>query len=299
MLNEILNRNNRRRQLPSVFNHDSIEISDPKEIADQFCKYFTNIGPSLASKIPGSLNSFSHFLPERLVNSVFLELVHEEEIVDICNSFRSSAAPGFDNIPMGTIKECINCIISPLTSIFNLSVTTGEVPDEMKIARVIPLYKSGAHNVFTNYRPVSILPAFSKILEKIMYKRLLAFLDRHKILSDTQFGFRKNHSTSYALTKLYDKISCAINNRETTVSVFIDLSKAFDTVDHNILLDKLEHYGVRAHKDEACRWIPSFHTLLDHFCGPCQLQMALRERQTKPPWHHCYRKMYRSLRKSL
>ena len=75
---------------------------------------------------------------------------------------------------------------SPLTTIFNLSITTGAVPNEMKIARVIPLYKSGAHNVFTNYRPVSILPAFSKILEKIMYKRLLAFLDRHKILSDTQ-----------------------------------------------------------------------------------------------------------------
>ena len=87
----------------------------------------------------------------------------------------------------------------------------------MKIACVIPLYKSGAHNVFTNYRPVSILPVFSKILETNMYKRLLAFLDRHKILSDTQFGFRKNHSTSYALTKLYDKISCAIDNREINV----------------------------------------------------------------------------------
>ena len=110
VLNEILNRNNCRRQLPSVFNHDCIEIADPKEIADQFC---TNIGPSLASKIPRSLNSFSHFWPELLVNSVFLELVNEEEIIDICNSFRSSAVPGFDNISMNTIKECISCIISP------------------------------------------------------------------------------------------------------------------------------------------------------------------------------------------
>ena len=93
-------------------------------------------------------------------------------------------------------KSVISCIISPLTSIINVSITTGAVPDEMKIARVIPLYKSGAHNVFTNYRPVSILPVFSKILEKIMCKRLLTFLDRHKILSDTQFGFRKDHSTS-------------------------------------------------------------------------------------------------------
>ena len=133
VLNEILNRNNRRRQLPSVFNHDSIEISDPNEIADQLCKYLTNIRPSLASEIPRSLKSFSHFLPERLVNSAFLELVNKEEIIDICNSIRSSAAPGFDNISKGTIKECINCIISPLRSIFNLSITTRAVPDEIKI----------------------------------------------------------------------------------------------------------------------------------------------------------------------
>ena len=177
---------------------------------------------------------------------------------------------------MGTIKECINCIISPLTSIFNLSITNGAVPDETKIARVIPLYKSGAHNVFTNYRLVSILPAFSKILEKNMYKRLLAFLDRHKILSDTQFGFRKNHSTSYALTKLYDKISCAIDNREITVGVFIDLSKAFDTVDHNILLEKLQHYGIRG---LALNWFRSYLSNRQQyveFNGLCSSRQRIR-----------------------
>ena len=95
-----------------------------------------------------------------------------------------------------------------------------------------------------------------------MYKRLLAFLDRHKILSDTQFGFRKDHSTSYALTKLYDKVSCAIDNREVTVGVFIDLSKGFDTVDHNMLLEKLDEYGIRG---LVLNWFRSYPSNRQHY----------------------------------
>ena len=112
----------------------------------------------------------------------------------------------------------------------------------MKIARVIPLFKSGEKDIFTNYRPVSVLPTFSKILERVLYNRLLRFLNAFKILSDNQYGFRKHHST--ALACLYDKISSAIENRKYAVGIFIDLSKAFDTVDHNILMSKLEHFGV-------------------------------------------------------
>ena len=117
--------------------------------------------------------------------------------------------------------------------------------NQLKIARVIPLFKSGDKSTFTNYRPVTVLTAFSKILERIIYNGLLNYLNRHKILSDKQFGFLKNHSTEYALTLLYDKISSAINSNELTVGIFIDLSKAFDTVNHQILVDTLSHYGMR------------------------------------------------------
>ena len=120
-------------------------------------------------------------------------------------------------------------IISPLTCIINLSITSVIVPKQLKIARVIPLLKSGEQDIFTNYRPVTVLPAFSKILERIMYNHLLRFLNNHNILSDNQYGFRKHHSTAYALACLYDKISSTIENKECAVGIFIDSPKAFTT----------------------------------------------------------------------
>ena len=115
----------------------------------------------------------------------------------------------------------------------------------MKIVRVIPLFKCGERDIFSNYSPVSILPPISKILERVAYNRLLRFLNAFKILSDNQFGFRKHHSIAYAFACLFDKISSAIENKNYTVGIFIDLSKSFDTVDHHILTSKHEHYGVR------------------------------------------------------
>ena len=210
--------------MPSILRADSREISNPKEIANFFCKYFTNIGPNLASKIPVSEKSHNSFLLPKLVNSIFLDAVNEQEIIEICSTCRSGTAVGYDNISMNLIKESIDKIISPLTCIINLSITSGIVPKQLRIARVITLFKSGEQNIFTNYRPVSVLLAFSKILERVMYNRLLRFLNNHNILSDNQYGFRKHHSTAYALSCLYDKISSAIENKECTVGIFIDLS---------------------------------------------------------------------------
>ena len=125
----------------------------------------------------------------------------------------------------------------------------------MKIARVIPLFKSGDKSLFSNYRPVSVLPVFSKFLVRIVYNRLINFLNKYDILSRNQYGLRKKYSTAHALIQLYDNISIALDNEKVTLGLFIGLSKAFDTVNHEVLLDKVEHYGVHG---IALQWFKTY-----------------------------------------
>ena len=146
-------------------------------------------------------------------------------------------------------------IAQPLSYICNLSLKEGIFPEELKIANVIPLFKKDNAMVFNNYRPVSLLCTLSKVFERMMYNRLMDFLNENKILFEYQFGFRKNHSTQLALTFLMDKLINSIENGDHVIGVYLDFSKAFDTVDHTILLNKLNHYGIRG---AALNWFQSY-----------------------------------------
>ena len=192
--------------------------------------------PNLAKKVSSCSTSFKAFLTGSFSDLIFLNPVDESEIIRIAKTFSNGKATGYDGIPMSIIKQCIDIVSTPLAHIINLSISNGIVPDEMKIACVIPLYKSGDRELIVNYRPVSI--------ERFIYNRLLNYIDKHGILCNSQYGFRKQHSTTLALIDMYDKISSSIDQRKCSVRVFLDLLKAFDTVNHDILLNKLDHYGI-------------------------------------------------------
>ena len=178
-------------------------------------------------------------------NSCAFHLTSSLEIVDIVNSMKAGDSAGIDEISINLIKLVIDCIAEPLSVIINLCFTKGIYPDQLKIAKVCPVFKDDSKTEFSNYRPISIIPSFSKFFEKLISNRLLSFINKFEIFNPAQYGFRKNHSTYMAMLNFYDKVSEAIDKNEFIIGIFIDLSKAFDTINHDILIKKLELYGIR------------------------------------------------------
>jgi len=254
ILNNITSRTRPKYCIDEIIYNNSI-ISDPKLIANKFNNFFANVGPDLAQKIPSVSESFKHFLPLNNPNSIFLKPTDNLEIRQIILALKNSYSKGHDNLSVNTIKNCCDQLAQPLCMIFNRSIQDGIVPDDLKVAKIIPVYKADDKKIVSNYRPISVLPAFSKILERLMYNRLFEFINKHNILSKDQYGFRKNISTSMALLDLVDKISTSMDKNVYTIGIFLDLAKAFDTVNHNILLNKLYHYGIRG---IAYDWFKSY-----------------------------------------
>ena len=177
--------------------------------------------------------------------SISLPKTNEEEVSKFIKNLEYNKAPGSDGISSYMIKKTINVITPRLVTLFNCCITKGIFPDALKIAQVVPLHKGGEKNNPTNYRPISLLPQFGKLLEKIIKKRLTYFLDENDIITQHQFGFRESHSTELAIASIHNALLENLDNNSITCTVFLDLAKAFDSVDHEILLRKLEKYGIR------------------------------------------------------
>ena len=195
---------------PETFTHKNKLFTSDLDIANGFNDFFVNVGPDLASKIEAPDNvDIDKYLSKSCANSMFLTATTEEETSKIVNQFDSKISTDSSNIGMIVVKKVFGAICKPFTNICNQSFVTGVFPDKMKTAKVIPLFKSNEKNMFTNYRPVSLLSQFSKILEKLFNNRLDTFLEKNEILVDGQYGFRKARSTSMAITHLIEELTNA------------------------------------------------------------------------------------------
>ena len=179
------------------------------------------------------------------------------EVICIINSLDAKKGSGPYSIPGDVLKALKANLCHPLKSIINMSFATGIYPDQLKTAKVIPIFKKGDKLLVSNYRPISLLSNINKIFEKLVYSRLYSFLELHNCIYELQFGFRARHSTQHALASLTEMVRQALDGGNFACGIFVDFQKAFDTVDHSILLKKLEHYGVRG---IANNWFRSYLT---------------------------------------
>ena len=238
----------------SEFKIEDKVINDPKEIVNRMNNFFVQIGASIQDNIPASNTDPVSLMRGCYDNSLFFVPTNEQEVTNVILQLKGTSS-GYDNINCSILKYILPAIVKPLSHLINVSLQTGQVPQEVKIAKVVPLFKNGDEMDISNYRPVSVLPIFSKVFEKIVYARLNDFLSRHNVLNPNQFGFRKGHSTSMAVSTFVENIYEALDNNELALGLFLDLSKAFDSVKHDILLKKLSFYGIRG---IPLQWLESY-----------------------------------------
>ena len=228
--------NKKVKPSPTYFIHEQTKITDYLEVANKFNSYFTNIGPNLAKNIDADIGRDPiSYLNMENINVFTFEDVDENIISKIIDTLQSKTTCGSDGISMMQIKHMKETLLAPITLIIRQVLHTGIFPDKLKIAKVIPIYKKDDETIFSNYRPISILPAISKIIEKVVYNQIYSFFTQHKLFNESQYGFRTNHSTELAALELVDRINYTLDKNETPFSIFLDLSKAFDTLDHTIL----------------------------------------------------------------
>ena len=256
-LDIICKSNGKRKTLDKII-VDSREIKDKEEICNKFNDFFANIGPKLANQIkPISNKTYDTFLKKRVLTSFSFSLVSKTNVLKHLSSLRTKNSAGVDGISVKLFKTLSPALINPLTLIINQSLVTGIFPAKLKIAKVLPLFKKDDCAVMNNYRPISLLTATSKLFEKVVFSQLYDYFRNNDLFYDSQYGFLKNYSTELAAMELTDKVLKDIDDKHITLAIFMDLSKAFDTLDHGILIRKLAHYGING---IALEWFTSYLT---------------------------------------
>jgi Reverse transcriptase (RNA-dependent DNA polymerase) len=259
LIYEVIKKSNSKNDPIQHIIVNNVSISDPRIMAESFNEFFSNVAVKIVNEIVPTDRP-----PDKIElneNSPLFSFSDDPltsgEIIECFKSIQKKKTPDANGLSVDFISNFAMTLSNPLKHIFSLSFNTGIVPTQLKVAKVIPVFKGGDKSQMDNYRPISLLNTFSKVMEKIVHNRLSSFLNENNLLSESQYGFRKEHSTIHPLTKFLNFITKAFNDKEHCIAIFCDLRKAFDTVDHKILLTKLYNLGIQG---TELKWFENYLT---------------------------------------
>jgi len=253
-IRDLVNLNPAKSSNINLMNSENNLITNPLKIANIFNDHFSTIGPKIEQKIPFTEGSFKDYFSKKdengklcisSPNSLFLAPTVPAEIEKLIDSLDTKKSTGPNSVPIFILKTFKKFFSFWLSKLVNICFVIGTFPYILKIAKVTPLHKKDSKLDYLNYRPISLLSVFSKIYEKLIYSRTYHFLCENKLINSKQFGFRSNHSTNHALLNITERIKALVDKGQYVCGIFIDLEKAFDTVNHKILCEKLKYYGLR------------------------------------------------------
>ena len=261
-VNKIININNKSNNAPFSLIVNNKWSTDPLHIPNEFNEYFSTVADYIQAKFYHTGSDYSQYLTNMNNFSFFIKPNDELEIIDTINNLKSNKASRLYSIQHKILHLIKLNIADPLTKLINFSLKTALYFDQLKVSKDVSVYKNGDILDSSNCRPISLLSNINKVDEKLMYERLYSFLSIHNCVYFNLLGFTKNHSTIHALIGHSEHIHDALDKNNTACGIFIDLQKAFDTVQHEILINKLAHYGISG---LANGWFKSYLTNRQQF----------------------------------